>query len=308
MQFQRPLQLRPRLRVQPKVHVGLPDGVPNGSLHLRLPVELSRDPRRRPVQRRSHLQVRIGLGARARLVGRAGLRQQIVLQKIVDRLGHRRFPVRADALPDADHRGRDEHQGEGAGGDQRRAVAARELAGTVGRRRRNRQHRFVPQIPPNVRGEIRGRAVAARPVLFERLQRDGVQVAAHLFGQRRRLGLALASHVRRRGRVLRADLGARLGRILLAQPPQEFVECDFSQIERRRARQQFVKNDAERIDVGARVDILARRIGLLRAHVFRSADQRPHAREQGVRSQLLGQRLGHSEIDDLRRRLGHPLR
>ncbi len=201
----------------------------------------------------------------------------------------------------------DQHQDESASGDQRPAVAARELAGAVSSGGRDRQHRFVLQVPPNVRSQIGGRTVAARPVLFESLQRDRVQVAAHLFGQRQRLGLPLASQFCRRGRVLRADLGARLRRVFLAQPPQEFVKCDFSQIERRHTRQQLVKNDTERVDIGARVDILTRRIWPAPDSCIPEFRQcAPNAREHRFRGQPLSQRLGHAEIDDLRRRPGHP--
>ena len=109
------------------------------------------------------------------------------------------------------------------------------------------------------------------------------------------------SQSRRRGGVLRADLAAGLGRVVVAQPAQEFVESDFAQIEGRHAHQQLVKQDAQRVNIGARVDILTRREGLLRAHILRSSDERSDAREHGVRRQLLGERLGDSEIDDLRR-------
>ena len=101
---------------------------------------------------------------------------------------------------------------------------------------------------------------------------------------------------------MRADLGTGLGRLLLAQLPQKFIECDSAHIERGRARQQFIEDDSQRVDIGAGVDILTRRIGLLRAHVLRSTQQHSHAREHGIRGQLLGECFGDSEIDNLGRR------
>ena len=74
-------------------------------------------------------------------------------------------------------------------------------------------------------------------------------------------------------------------------------------VERRRAGQQFVEQHAERIDVGARVDVQAAHLGLLGAHVQRRAD---HLREVGVDralGQLLVDRFGHAEVDDLGHRL-----
>ncbi len=114
-QVQGSLQLLPRLRVEPQVHVRLPYRVPNGCLHLRLPVELSRNVLRRPVERCPHLQVWIRFGAGPRLGGGARLRQHIILKKIGDRLRRGRFPVGAQALPDTDNRCHEKHQNEGAG-------------------------------------------------------------------------------------------------------------------------------------------------------------------------------------------------
>src|SRR5215472_4664491 len=82
VQSQRKLKLPARLRVQPEVEVGLPDGVSNRGLHLRLLAKLSRDSRRRPVESRPHFQVWIGFGRRAGLAGCAGLCQQIILKEV----------------------------------------------------------------------------------------------------------------------------------------------------------------------------------------------------------------------------------
>src|ERR1700733_276442 len=49
VQTERALQLNPAVRVEPKIHVSLPDGLSEGSLHLRLPIELARDLRCRSI-------------------------------------------------------------------------------------------------------------------------------------------------------------------------------------------------------------------------------------------------------------------
>jgi hypothetical protein len=66
-----------------------------------------------------------------------------------------------------------------------------------------------------------------------------------------------------------------------------------------RADQQLVENDTQGVDVGPRVDVHRRGVGLLGGHVHRRADDR-----SGVLQALVGQvefrGLGDAEVDDLR--------
>src|ERR1035438_9320954 len=86
-QIQCLLQLLARFRVLAEVRIRLSDGKTNSSFHLRLLFEPISDALGRTVQRSPHLQVGIRFCLWARLFVGAGLRQQIVLQKIDYRMG-----------------------------------------------------------------------------------------------------------------------------------------------------------------------------------------------------------------------------
>ena len=88
---------------------------------------------------------------------------------------------------------------------------------------RTRHDRLMVQIPPNVGGQLGRRAVAASAILLQRLHRDPVEIAAQQAHQLPGLG---AARFRGRGRgiAIRADLGARSRRFLLAQLAQQLVE------------------------------------------------------------------------------------
>ena len=73
--------------------------------------------------------------------------------------------------------------------------------------------------------------------------------------------------------------------------------------QRRVARQQFVQEHAQRVDVAAGIDAQGAHLRLLRAHVFQRADHGAVLREQRPLGQLLLGRLGHAEVDHLGDRL-----
>ena len=181
-------------------------------------------------------------------------------------------------------------------------MAADIFAGAICSARRACADRLVAQVPADVCGEFGGRGVTPRAVLLQGLERDGVGIAAQLPGQRRGIGAAI---LRRNGGVAaqRAQLCARARRILLAQSAQHFIIGKLLEIQRQRAYQQLIEHDTERVDVGACVDVLARRVGLLRAHVAERADHGAHARVHGFRGELLRSRFGHAEVDNARHRL-----
>ena len=148
---------------EPKMAIGIGDGAAKRGFDQRLAGKPFPHLRRGPIEQDAHLDIRIGF-----LQVRIGLRQQVVLQELVDGLGHSRLAVSAVtlpggsyALPNADAGCQEEDQNESAGGYQSTAVAARELAGAVSSGRRDRGNRLVLQVAPNIRGEFGGRTIAA---------------------------------------------------------------------------------------------------------------------------------------------------
>ena len=70
-------------------------------------------------------------------------------------------------------------------------------------------------------------------------------------------------------------------------------------IKRRPSGQHFVKQDAERIDVAASVDVETAHLRLLRAGVGRRADERLEFGEESFLGEPLLGRLGDAEVDHL---------
>src|SRR5262249_7397707 len=64
-----------------------------------------------------------------------------------------------------------------------------------------------------------------------------------------------------------------------------------------------VKKHAQAIDVGPGVDVKRIELGLLGTHVLKRADDCPETGRQRPFRQLLSERLGHAEVDDLGNRL-----
>jgi hypothetical protein len=167
------------------------------------------------------------------------------------------------------------------------AVPAHQLADAVRAAGRARQHGLVGQVAPHVLRQLVRRDVAALPVLLDRLHDDPVEVAAHLA----------------RPRVVRPQ--ARPRRVRLADVPQQLDVVASGQRlggERQRVREQLVQDDAQRVDVGARVHVVRDEVGLLRAHVLEGADDLALLGERRARRVPLVQRARDAEVDDLRLR------
>ena len=100
----------------------------------------------------------------------------------------------------------------------------------------------------------------------------------------------------------RADHRAGPPWFLLANDPSHLVEGRLLQplfLKRRRAGQQLVQQDAQRIDIAAGIDVDHAQARLLGTHVQRCPD---HLRELGIDrlfGQLLVQRLGDAKVDHL---------
>ena len=171
--------------------------------------------------------------------------------------------------------------------DEHRHVAARELAQPIPGARRHGVHRLTCEIAPDVGAECRRRVVAPRTVLLERAHHDPIEFAAQDATAHRR------DPRRRPRRHVLADRAEQLGVALL----QRAVD-----VERLGPRQQLVEQHAERVDVGARVDVEPGLLGLLGRHVVGRADHLLIAREQRLLRELRVGRLRDAEVDD--RRLG----
>ena len=101
----------------------------------------------------------------------------------------------------------------------------------------------------------------------------------------------------------RGDPRARPERLLLANGAPNLVQARLTQahaVERQRPDQHFIEQDAERIDVAARVHVDGRQLCLLGAHVLGRAEKAPELGEQGPLGQRLRDRLRDAEVDDAR--------
>ena len=99
-----------------------------------------------------------------------------------------------------------------------------------------------------------------------------------------------------------AQPGRGPGRFFLADPSEDLRVSrtpEFGLFERGRAGQEFVEQDAERIDVAAGVDVERPHLGLLGAHVFEGADDGAKLGEHRPLGQPLLDRFGHAEVDHL---------
>src|ERR1035438_9873801 len=148
-----------------------------------------------------------------------------------------------DGLPTAYRNSGDQQNHERGRNGHAGPMFPREFAGAVGAGRRRRFYRLTAQISSQIGGQVGRGAIAALAILLERLERDPIQIGGEMFLQ----------------------FAGPLG-IFFANFSQQFVKWKFL-VERRCAYQQFVKNDAEGINVGARIDIGAAIVGLFRAHV-----------------------------------------
>ncbi len=174
-----------------------------------------------------------------------------------------------------DHHPRGKRDDDRRRGRDRQPMPLREFSKLIHRRGRSRLNRLALQVPANVGRECGGGRIAALGILLQRFADDGVDVAAQ-------------ARVERRGPRRRH----------FANDPQRLRHGHAREVVRQPAAHQLVENHAERVDVGAYVDVAAR--ALLGAHVVQRADQLAHPgilRDPGL---LRIERAGHAEIDHLR--------
>ncbi len=94
----------------------------------------------------------------------------------------------------------------------------------------------------------------------------------------------------------------RLGRFFLADGAAHFIQTGSEQfllIERRAAREQFVEQHAQAVDVAARVNVQAGHHRLLGTHVGRCADELLEGGEERLVGQPSLRGLGDAEVNHL---------
>jgi hypothetical protein len=216
----------------------------------------------------------------------------------------RRFGDRSLALGahEAD-RGADESRENRAEEKRRRkhrpAMAADELPGGVRAARRRRPDGLPLEESGDIVAQFACALVAPTAILVERLHHDPVEFAAHDRSELARLAAPPARQPRKALARL-AQARARRGRLDLTDDPLEFAEGRRAKplaVEGRRAGEQFIHKDADRIDIGSRIDI-KRSLGLLRTHVFRRADELAMLGEERALDDAGARRLGDAEVDD----------
>jgi len=154
-------------------------------------------------------------------------------------------------------------------------MPADELAELVGERRRPSQDGLMVQIALDVFAQRGGAGVAALRLLFERLERDRIQVSA-----KRAIDLA----------------GAARG--LLTNRFHRLVQRTARDAMRQLAGEQLVEDHAQRVYIAACVDLGRFTAGLLGAHVRERALNAAGLRDQRGSAQVVPGDAGQAEVED----------
>ena len=181
-------------------------------------------------------------------------------------------------------------------------MAPHEFSGPIRDVRGTGGDRLVLEVPQDVAGEFVGGFVAAGAILLEAAHHDPVKVAPQQGDQLGRCNLAVvrggAEHLALQG----LEAVGRADRLVFADVPARFIEPDLEQVhrvERSPAGEQFVEEDAERVDIGTRIHIDGAQLGLFRADVGRGPDELSDGREGRLRGEVALGRLGDAEVDHL---------
>ena len=183
-------------------------------------------------------------------------------------------------------------------------MSTRKQAEPVAGARRPCFHRHVREVAADVGGELTDRAVAIVTFDGHGLADDPVEIAAQLPDH---IGDLRTAPLGRFGRLVPGQGRESLRRSLRVSgtdPRDQGDQARITAFERHATGQQFVQENAERVDVGARVDatVDALRVEGLGAHVHRRAENL-RAGFEGEPGFRTVQRLGDAEIDDFRNRL-----
>ena len=198
-----------------------------------------------------------------------------------------------------------DHEGGGNGGScgEHHLVPTKGLLDPVGRAGRTGGDRFVVEVPLQVGSQTAGSLVTARPVLFQALHHDPVQIAFELVEQLRGVGGSALGRGREFLALQRRQARARADRLLLPNRLAHRVDARRHQLFRIKgsaARQQFVEQHPQAVDVAARVDVQTGHDRLFGAHVSGGADERFKLREEGLVRQPPFGGLRNSKINHLR--------
>ncbi len=210
-------------------------------------------------------------------------------------VGAPKADTRADQAGEGQHggRGRENH---------RPPVARGKFSQRVDRAGRPGGHGLVVEIPFEIGGQPVGRLVTAASVLLQTLHHDPVKVAFEQADQLRRLGGTArgsgGEFFDREGRQARA----RAHRFLLADRFAHGINAlrqQLLRIKRRAARQQFIKQHAQAVNVAARINIKPAHLRLLGAHIRRCPDEMMQLRVNGRFGKTALRRLGDAEVNHL---------
>ncbi len=179
-------------------------------------------------------------------------------------------------------------------------MASDELAQAVGGAGRGGGDGRSAEMPLDILGERGGRVVSAGAILVQGAHDDPVELAADEDRELARIGSSE-----------RGDAGDGLGGLCdacawawgidLADDALDLAERGGPQgrgVERRGAGQELVEQHAERVHIGASVDV-QRALGLFGAHVLWGADELLVLGEERSLGEAAIDRLGDAEVDHL---------
>ena len=205
-------------------------------------------------------------------------------------------------LPGAHHSGDHEHGGDGCGDAKGGFVPPDKPAELVARARRRGAHCFVGEEVCDVLCKGVGGFVTARAVFLDGLHHDPVEIWLHEASEFLRLDLP---GLGKRGAFISyrcAQAGRRLRRLHLTDDSTHFIVTRGRKglgIEGRLSREQLVEQDAQGVDVTARVDIQTAQSCLFWAHIHWRADKLLKTREERLVSELALRGFSDAKVDDL---------
>src|ERR1035441_2040683 len=149
--------------------------------------------------------------------------------------------------------------------------------------------------------------ITSRAVLLQRFHYDPIQVATQKIGILGRLALASSRHQREFLLRQNRQTGRGTLRCLLANGAKDFINGGAPQrggIEWLFAREQLIKQNSQRVNVTARVNIQAAQARLFGTHVSRGADELVKSSEKRfVRQRSRRRGFSNAEINNLGNRL-----